>query len=94
MSTGRSDGDGRRARKAVKVGGLVDAIDWLEANEPRRADIWDRLGRDKRRRTGALLDAVRDLARADRDLWPDIERAIRELTEDLHRRIESGDGND
>lgn len=97
MGSGGREGsdDGRRARKALRVDGLIKAIDWLEANEPRRSGIWDAVGRNRRRRPGALVDRVRELCAADPSLWTDIDRALREMTDaitdGLRRDLERGD---
>lgn len=98
MTDGRS-GDGRKSRKRVAADGVVAALDWLEANDPRYAGIWGEIGRSLRHRPDHLLTKLRRLmARPERaGLLRDVMRAIQartdELTEDLHRRIE-GDGND
>lgn len=89
MGTGkRAGGDGRRARKSLSVDGVVDALDWLAANEPRRSGVWADVGPSLRHRPAALLAKLVKLKATNveyRTIWADVERALRALTDEVGR---------
>lgn len=79
-----------RTTKSLEAAGLVAALDWLQANEPTRANVWADVGPSLRRLPARLLDRVRDLASTDRALWQDIETALHAITDELTRRLRGG----
>lgn len=97
MGTGkrRGDGsdDGRRARKVLRVPGLLDALDYLDEHGPAglRGRVWDDVGRKLRTRPGALIDRLKWLIANEPEryefLWEAIDGALVDLADAIRRRL-------
>ena len=64
---------------SLKVGALIDGLDWLQDNVPGCGSLWSDIG-DLRDDALELIGRVNELAQTDYpDLWHDWDRAVAEI---------------